>query len=99
MNDEAFEKWWRGRSKGAICRFFLAGRDDFREAWHAAVEAEQDACAKPDRTEEYRRIWIERAAKVFEQEAYPEDYLKAVVQAFDMADAFVAELKRRDGNA
>ena len=55
---------------------------------------------KPDRSEEYRAIWLERAQIRFDGTYAPDvSYETAAGWAFDAADAFIAELKRRDGNA
>ena len=53
---------------------------------------------RPEREAEYRRIWIEMAMKIFDS-SYNDnsDNIYEAVGAFDAADAFLAELKRRDG--
>ena len=65
-----------------------------------------DSCKplSPDvqREAEYRRIWIERAARLFDGDIYVEMIKDGTARdlamsAFDAADAFLAELKRRDG--
>lgn len=53
-----------------------------------------------DREAEYRRIWIERATSRYDFDITnrPRDELHGfAVDAFDAADAFIAELRRRDG--
>lgn len=65
-----------------------------------------DSCKPPapaiQREAEYRRIWIERAARLFDGDIYVEMIKDGTARdlamsAFDAADAFLAELKRRDG--
>ena len=61
-----------------------------------------DSCKPPapdvQREAEYRRVWIEMAMKIFDS-SYDDnsDNIYEAVGAFDAADAFLAELKRRDG--
>ena len=65
-----------------------------------------DSCKPPapaiQREAEYRRIWIERAARLFDGDIYVEMIKDGTARdlamsASDAADAFLAELKRRDG--
>ena len=50
----------------------------------------------PDREAEYRRIWIERACVAFDGDAPNANPTDSAVYAFDAADAFIAELRKRD---
>lgn len=50
----------------------------------------------PDREDEYRRIWIERACVAFDGDAPNANPTDSAVYAFDAADAFIAELRKRD---
>ena len=53
-----------------------------------------------DREAEYRRVWLERAAACFDYDMRTErvEYFEECAEiAFDAADAFLAELKKRDG--
>ena len=57
---------------------------------------------RPEREAEYRRIWIERAARLFDGDIYVEMIKDGTARdlamsAFDAADAFLVELKKRDG--
>ena len=54
------------------------------------------------REAEYRRIWIERAVRLFDGDIYVEMIKDGTARdlamsAFDAADAFLVELKKRDG--
>lgn len=55
----------------------------------------------PDREDEYRRIWLEEARENWRRilsEGFPmTDTPRMVAIAFDLTDAFIAELRRRDG--
>lgn len=54
----------------------------------------------PDREAEYRRLWIERATARYDFDITnrPHDELPGfAVDAFDAADAFIAELRKREG--
>ena len=51
---------------------------------------------QPDREAEYRRIWIERACVAFDGDAPNANPTDSAVYAFDAADAFIAELRKRD---
>lgn len=50
---------------------------------------------RPEREGEYRRIWLELALRPPADSSL--DELTLIHQRFDYADAFLAELKRRDG--
>ena len=50
-----------------------------------------EASLRPNREAEYRRAWLEVAMRLFTTKNYTPE------EAFDAADAFLAELKRRDG--
>ena len=53
---------------------------------------------KPDREAEYRHIWISRAAHAFDSFVHPaSDPVADAELAFKIADAFIAELRKRDG--
>ena len=49
---------------------------------------------KPDREAEYRRVWIEVAMRLY---CVPGPETLTLEKCFACADAFLAELKRRDG--
>ena len=72
------------------------------QALHDRMIDFMDSCKPPapaiQREAEYRRIWIEMAMKIFDS-SYNDnsDNIYEAVGAFDAADAFLAELKRRDG--
>ena len=52
----------------------------------------------PDREAEYRRIWLERAGAIFDKESgFASDGRCDARLAFDAADMFLAELRKRDG--
>ena len=59
-------------------------------------DAAPDANPAPDREAEYRRIWIERACVAFDGDAPNANPTDSAVYAFDAADAFIAELRKRD---
>lgn len=76
------------------------------QALHDRMIDFMDSCKPPapaiQREAEYRRIWIERAARLFDGDIYVEMIKDGTARdlamsAFDAADAFLAELKRRDG--
>ena len=53
---------------------------------------------QPDREAEYRHIWISRAAHAFDSFVHPaSDPVADAELAFKIADAFIAELRKRDG--
>ena len=52
----------------------------------------------PDLEAEYRRIWLERAGSIFDKESgFASDGRCDARLAFDAADMFLAELRKRDG--
>lgn len=59
-------------------------------------DAAPDAEPAPDREAEYRRIWIERACVAFDGDAPNANPTDSAAYAFDAADAFITELRRRD---
>ena len=61
-----------------------------------------DSCKPPapaiQREAEYRRIWLERAGAIFDKESgFASDGRCDARLAFDAADMFLAELRKRDG--
>ena len=74
------------------------------QALHDRMIDFMDSCKPPapaiQREAEYRRIWIERAAKWYDYEVRGDrdaSFSEIAETAFVAADAFLAELKRRDG--
>ena len=76
------------------------------QALHDRMIDFMDSCKPPapaiQREAEYRRIWIKCAARLFDGDIYVEMIKDGTARdlamsAFDAADAFLAELKRRDG--
>ena len=66
----------------------------------AAPDAEPapDPEPAPDLEAEYRRIWLERAGAIFDKESgFASDGRCDARLAFDAADMFLAELRKRDG--
>jgi hypothetical protein len=67
------------------------------------IEAMREDSPKPNRTEEYRRIWIDAALRFASTpirfDGAPPGYMEFVSAkpAFDAADMFLAELRKRDG--
>ena len=60
-------------------------------------DAAPDAEPAPDREDEYRRIWLERAGAIFDKESgFASDGRCDAALAFKAADMFLAELRRRD---
>jgi hypothetical protein len=74
------------------------------QALHDRMIDFMDSCKLPppdvQREAEYRRIWIERAAKCYDYEVRGDrdaSFSELAETAFVAADAFLAELKKRDG--
>ena len=76
------------------------------QALHDRMIDFMDSCKPPapaiQREAEYRRVWIERAARLFDGDIYVEMIKDGTARdlamsAFDAADAFLVELKKRDG--
>ena len=78
---------------------------DISEIIAEAEKNPEDAAALDEarskmRDYEYRRIWLERAQACFDydlQTERPEHFQEIAEGAFDAADVFIAELKRREG--
>ena len=79
------------------CGFCYGAHDETCSALRRYPFYSPNPDCRPPREAEYRRVWLERAGAIFDKESgFASDGRCDARLAFDAADMFLAELRKRD---